>query len=219
MKITIDKSYSWNNIIFDIIRLFTSQDVNFFKLKKLIVKVQIKYTTNITMIILIFFTIIITKSFTSLLLTTYFKLIKVPYVESLEQLIDGDESLIVCLNRTFLFLRQYKVFEDKQIDILREKKDKYEKIVKFDPNGNGALFGEGVFSDMIEGKIVILEATVSSNLYINIYKRERDQFVISEHKYVNQLVGHHINNKSFIKERQIFGFVFSIFSFSKICFN
>ena len=165
------------------------------------------------MIILISFTVIITKCFTSLLLNTYFKLIKVPVVESLEQLIEGNQCLIASRNRIFNFLKMFKVFEDKQIEVLREKKVEYEKNVKKKMNDNGVLYGEGVFSDMVRGKIIILGNTILKNYYVDLYKRERYQFVISEQKYINQIGGHPINKKSLIKEKQIFGFVSNIYTF------
>ena len=219
MKISIDKSYSWNNIIFDIIRLFTSQDLNIFKSNQFIFKIRNKATTFITMVILIFFTVIITKCLTSLLLNTYFKLIKVTVVDSLEELIEGDQCLIASMNRTFDFLKMFKLFEQKQIEVLKEKKEKYQQTVEFDLNGPGALYEEGVFSDMVRGKTIILETTLAINYFVDIYKRQRDQFVTSEHKYINQRGGHYINKKSFIKEKQKFGFVSSIFYISKNIFQ
>ena len=63
------------------------------------------------------------------------------------------------MNKTIDRLRQFKVFDDKQIEVLREKQNKYQKIVKFDLNGKGALYGEGVFIDMVEGKTIVLETT------------------------------------------------------------
>ena len=223
MKISIDKGYSWNNIIFDIIRLFTSQDINIFKLNRFILKVPNQTNLLITIIILIFFTVIITKCFTSLLLNIYFKLIKVPNVESLEQLIDGHQNLIACLNRTFDNLKHFKVFEEKQIEILREKKEKYEQIVKMNMNELGSIHDERVFNDMVEGKIIISENTITNNFIVETFKRQSHRFVISEHKYINQLGGHRIYESSFIREQQIFRFVSCIFirgdSFYKCSFH
>ena len=213
LKITINNS-SWNTITFDIIRSFTLQNVYIFKFQK--IKIQNKTTLIITMIILIFFTVIITKCFTSLLLNTYFKLIKVPYVESLEQLIDGNHCLIACLNRTIHYLKDFKVFEEKQIEVLREKKEKYEQIGKKDVNYKFYTHDEKVFNDIVDGKTILMENTFTINYFIETYKRERNRFVVSEHKYINLLAGHPINKQSFIKELQIFGFVFiAILLFTK----
>ena len=211
MKISSDKSYSWNKIIFDIIRLLTSQDVKIFELTKFIFKVQNKTTTFIIMIILIFFTVIITKCFLSLLLNSYFKLIKVTVVDSLEELIDGNQCLIASRNKSIISLEHFKMFKEKQIEVLREKKEKYEQIVQMDMNDNGVIYGERVFIDMVEGKTIILENTIVINFIVETFKRDRDRFVISDRKYINQLAGHRINEISFIKEQLIFGFVSNIF--------
>ena len=219
MKISTYDIYSWYTIIFDIIRLFTSQDVDIFKLKNFILKIRNKRSTVITIISLIFFTVIITKCFTSLLLSTYFKLIKVSYVESLEQLMDGNQCLIASMNRSLRLLKDFNVFEEKQIEVLRKRKKEYQDIVKIDMDDKGAVYDERVFNDVIEGKTILLENTFGINNFIEIYKRDRDRFVISEHKYINLLAGPPINKESFIKEKQIFGFVSSILTFNRLNLN
>ena len=207
----INNICSWTNIIFDILRLFTAQDVNISKFNQFVLKVRNRTSTVITIIILIFFTVIITKCFTSLLLTTYFKIVKVPVVNSLEQLLERKQCLIASVNRTILILKVFNVLEDKQVEILRERKDRYEQVVKMDMNGNGAMFDERVFNDMVEGKTIIVDNTIVINHFVEIYERESHRFVVTKHKYINRLASHRLSENSIIKEQQIFGFVSSIF--------
>ena len=135
-------------------------------------------------------------------------MIKVPNVEILEQLIDGHQSLIACLNRTFDNL---KLLDKKQIEIMREKRKTYEQIVKMNMNELRSIYDKRVFNNMVEGKIVILENTITNNFIVETFKRERNRFVIPEHRYINQLAGHRLFENSIIKEQQIFGFVSSLF--------
>ena len=215
MKISSEKNSSWNTIIFDIIRLFTSQDVNFVKFKELIENVENRTKSIFVIITLIFFSFIITKCLTSLLLNSYFKFIKVPYVDSLEQIIDEDICLIATKNRSFQYLINYQVFDESKIKMLRDKKDKYEKINKINMEDKNSVYDEAVFNDMVKGKVIILENSAGIKYIIDYYKEEIDSFVVSQHKYIIQLGGHPINKRSLMKEQQIFGFVSSFFYFSK----
>ena len=208
MKISLENNSKLNKIIFDTIRLFTTQDVNFSKLKYY-KKIGNETTFIILILTLIFFSFIITKCFTSLLLTTYFKFTKVPYIDSLEQLIDQDICLIASRNRTFLVLNIYKVFDENKLDILREKKEKYEKINNIDLDYENTLFNESIFDDIVNGKVIFLDNSGAIKYMLEHNKNERNRFVVSEHKYINQLTCHPISKRSIIKKQQIFGFVSS----------
>ena len=119
-------------------------------------KIQNKSTIIIIIINLIFFSFIITNCFTSLLLNTYFKLTKVALIDSLEQLIEQDKFHVASMEETFVALDYYKLIEGKNIEVLKSRKDKYDKITEL--NMQISLFDERVFNDMIDGKAIILES-------------------------------------------------------------
>ena len=196
------------NIIFIIIRLFTSQDVNFSELSISIRKVKNKITLVIAMTVLIFFSFIITKSFTSLLLNTYFKLIKVTVVESLEQLLDGDDCLIASTDQMLNLLNYYQVFDQKQIEVLTKRKLKYEENFELDDRKEISIFNESVFNDVVEGKAIILLSSYGINYFLEYFKRDIERIVVSDHKYIKDFTGFLIHKTSIFGKQQKFAFVY-----------
>ena len=187
------------------IRLFTSQDVNFHKLKKFSQKIQNKPTTIIIIITLTFFSFIITNCFTSLLLKAYFKLTKVALIDSLEQLIEQDQFHIASMKETFVALEHYQLIEERQIEVLKRRKDKYDKITEL--NMQISLIDERLFTDMIDGNAIIFESGFRIDFFLELFKKDRDRFAISQDKYLQFLIGHLIYKRSPIVKQQIFGFV------------
>ena len=190
----------------DMVGLFTTQYFNFHNVGKLIGKIKYKSSTVITIITLIFFSFILTKSFTSLLLNTYFKLIKVPVVESLEEVLNENQCLIAGTNNTFENLKDYEVFDERQIDAMIKKKMEYKENSKI-ANEPGLIVGKITFNDMVRGKAIILLDSYGIEFYLKYYKKDREKFVVSEHKYINQQMNYVINKRSVIFKQQLFGFV------------
>ena len=157
-------------------------------------------------ITLLFFSFIITKCFTSLLLKTYFKLIKVPYVDSLEQLVDG-EYLIASMNFSFYSMEDNELIDEKQIEILRKMKVKYDEITNIDMETAMGTFDERIFNDVVDGRTILLEIGYRADAYLEYFKRDSDRFVVSQKNYVQYKNGHLINKRSSIVNQQIFGFV------------
>ena len=203
LKILINKNYSWININFDIIRLFASQDINFCKFIR---NVKNKTSIIITMILLLFFSSIMTKCFSSLLLNTYFKLIKVPFVDSLEQLLNGDPTLIASMDFTLGLMKFYKMYDNSQIELLNKRKYDYEIDTKLDMKQGGALFHTRVVEDLIEGKVIVMETGSRVIYFLELFKSDNDKFVVSK-KYYQQQRGHRINMQSTNVKQQIFGLV------------
>ena len=128
-------------------------------------------------------------------------------MDSLEQLIDKDISLFASRNIIFGLLNKYHVFDEKQINKLREKKEKHEKINNIDLDYENALFDEGIFNDVLNGKAISMENSGGIKYMLEHHRNEGNKFVLSEHKYIHQFDCHPINKRSITKKQQIFGFV------------
>ena len=154
---------------------------------------------------LLFFSFIITNCFTSLLLKTYFKLTKVALIDSLQQLIEQDQYYIASMEETFVALNYYRLFEDRQIELLKSRKEKYDRITNL--NMQISLTDERVFNDMIDGKAIILESGFRIDFFVEFFKKDSDRFSISQNKYLQFLIGYLIDKRSPIVKQQVFGFV------------
>lgn len=197
-----------NNVSMDFIRLFFGQDVDFPRFSKTIGQAKFKFSIIILMKMLIFFSFILTKSFTSLLLNTYFITIQEPVVESLEQLINGN-LLLASHEISIIYLDYFEVFDPKHMKILKEKKQKYDNSTKIFIERPGTLFNKKIFNDMVDGKVIILQDSYRIDSYLDVYKKHRERFIVTEHKYCHSHMMHFIQKDSFIKKQQVFGFVYA----------
>ena len=175
-------------------------------MKKFFPKIHNITTTIIIIIILIFFSFIITHCFTSLLLNIYFKLTKVAFIDNLEQLIEEDQFYIASMKETFDSLEYYELIDESKIEVMRKRKDKYDKITEL--NMQISLFDERVFNDMIGGKAIILETGFRIDFFVEFFKRDSDLFTISQNKYLQYLFGYIIYKRSPIVKQQIYGCVY-----------
>ena len=141
-----------------------------------------------------------------MLLNTYFKLIYVPIIERLEELLNSDQYLIASTTNTLENLKYYEVFDESQYEILKKKKMKYEKNSNLKTRPE-AIMEETTFNDMMEGKVVILLNSYAIDFYLKYYNKYRDKFIVSEYKYIRQQYHHVINKGSPILKQQLFGFV------------
>src|SRR5882724_9382945 len=117
-----------HSIIIDIIKTMTNQsDVKLLKL------INVKYFNNqiyrilfITLISIWIICInIITKSFTSLLLKTYFKTTFVPIVDSLEDLVKHQDMFVFSIYSSIYAIDLYKLLSKEDINSLKQRKDIY----------------------------------------------------------------------------------------------
>ena len=99
-------------------------------------------------------------------------------------------------------MEDYQIIDEKQIEILREMKVKYDEITKIDMET-----AMGTFNDVVDGRAVLLEIGYRADAYLEFFKRDSDRFVVSQMKYVQFQNGHLINKRSSIVNQQIFGFV------------
>ena len=147
-----------------------------------------------------------TKCFSSLLLNTYFKLIKVPFVDSLEQLLNGDPTLIASMDFTLQLMKFFKLFDNSQIELLNKRKYDYEIDTNISMKQGGALFDSRVLEDLIEGKVIVIETGSRVKYFIELFKSDSDRFVVSN-KYYQQHRSHLINMQSINVKQQVFGLV------------
>ena len=159
------------------------------------------------MIVLIFLSFIITKSFTSLLLNTYFKLNKLTVVESLEQLLEGNECLIASTDEMLNLLDVYEIFDKKQMEILSKRKLKYEENLKMSVGMEISIFNESVFKGVVEGKAIILFTNFGINYFLEFYERDIERIVVSDHKYIKGFTGLLIYKRCTFAKQQKFAFV------------
>ena len=144
------------------------------------------------------FTNIITKCFTSLLLTSYFRQISVPLIETLEQLVEQDDIFIAANENTLEFIDDSEKFNKKQISLLYQKKRKYKMRLEFDFNYILDIFDKKIFNDMVNGLSVILLNGFDADVFKAQYISENDKYFISDTKYFHQFGTHWIHKNSSI---------------------
>ena len=185
----------------DIYRTFIKQcDMYVSNLKQFISRVKYKFTMVIIMVSLIFFSTIITESFTSILLNSYFQLSKVPIIETLDELIIKDKYPIATKNRTINYFHN-NMLDEQNINSLLKRRQKYQNKFNHSLEGSAVLLDKKIFTDVVNGKAVLLVNTYEKEGFVELYKTYEDQFIVSDHKYLG-IFGVHVTSKkgSIVKE-------------------
>ena len=166
-----------------------------FKLANLsqITKRENSYKAMIVLIVFwLVFTTIITKCFSSLLLNTYFKQTALPFVETLEQLLEEKSFSIASGDSTISLLYKHDVLTLEQSSTINYRSDQYLKKMESDP------MSPGVFNDMIEGLAVYLLSSLNARLLEAIYFRQSDKYSVSHNKYLPNMNCLYIYKESII---------------------
>ena len=185
------KANQLSMFIMDILRTLTTQSN--VKLSSLRYLGNFKPFSREIIILVIFWLIfanIITKSFNSLLLNSYFKQKSVPLVNNLQEIFDQDHFQIAAKKNSFKFMFRYGMFSEKQVDILWERREKYQDKVKLDFNVPLVILDKTIFNDLINGLTVILINGFERELFESQYARERDRYKVLDKKYVSNFAAH-----------------------------
>ena len=197
----------------DITRTLTGQsDVTLLKLNKYINNVNYKKTTIITIILLVFFSFVMTKSFSSLLLNSYFKLHKVPYVESLEELLIEEKYNIAVDDWNVDYLEYFGVLDEIQMEKVKRRRDNYFSANRFrmDMTSWSIYQNDKIYKDIKNGQVVVLIGTFYGDKFAELHKADTEYFVFAKNKYLHRYNTHVLTKTSYLDEQQNYAYVYII---------
>lgn len=188
IRVLYNTTNSGFNIIMDILRLLTTQsNVKMVRLTKMAM-VKYKLTLIIFIILALFFSIILTKSFSSLFLNSYFRVEKYALIENLDQLLENDKMRILATNLTMDRLGKHHVLASDQLVALgkRRRGDFRYKNVRKD------------FRGVLRGRLVFLGSSLEREMIEGRFKTMSDRFAVSDRKYVNRFVTYLAHKESVV---------------------
>ena len=185
----------------DILRTLTTQsNVKISNLENLRKYNRFSPETIILVIFWLIFTNIITKCFTTLLLNSYFLQKIVPVVNNLEDVLEHHFS-IAALNNTFDLLTKYNILNEKQVETLLERRNKYEEQLGHSFELNLGILDRNIFNDLVKGLAVFLLNGFQSEEFQSHYVKEKDRYKVLDKKYGSKFIAHLIDkNNSHLAE-------------------
>lgn len=127
---------------------------------------------------------LLSKSFSSVLLNTYFSLQSIPVVNTLRDVIDNKQLSIAASNAWFSNVILPRIPSYEQADFKN----------RFMPNSPSVLTPE-VFNELVNGRTVLISNTYVAEMFLEQWKRWNELFIRSEHKYGANFLSFHSRKK------------------------
>ena len=172
----------------NIFKTLVHQGCNYFtNFQKLITIYSNRYSIIIIILTWLFMASFITRSFSSLLLKTYFNIKSMPVVNTLQDVADNEHANIITDARTIAKLlisnhtQQFHVVL-KQIFY---RHFKYAKIVDkgININNYNDLYNFYILENIIKGKVIIVINDFIAGRFQGLFVIYNDKFTISKYKY------------------------------------
>ena len=145
----------------------------------------------------------------------YFKLRKVPYVESLDELLIDDKYNIAVDERHIDFLQDQGVLDEQQAKEMKKRREKYfhDKYLPLKTNSLIIYQDDKIFNDIVEGRAVILDTSLYVEAFAELRKNENEFFVVAKNKYFHRYLTHVLTKTSYLVKQQNYGLVFNLYSY------
>ena len=149
-------------------------------------KKMISFSFTMLLVVWLMVSFVLNKSFTSLLLNTYFNVKTIPFVQSLEDIRKNQEILISGhSNYLMAFNKDFKEFHIG---------DLIERLRKDQDNFPDAISSPRIAEKVINSKSVFITNSFIRELFLLQNKYYHDKFVIAN-KYYQQIMLFHVNKK------------------------
>ena len=164
------------------------------KLVKLDYLLKMKHSSSL-IILLVFWAFsadILSKSFNSLLLDSYFYQAKAPGIETLEQLLSDKEIPISISGNTFKILSRIESLKKEQVNSLKQRVKNYESHLGYKARAYPIFYDRKIFDDLVNRKSIIISSGFQGDAFLAKYHDERQKFHFSQEKYILEFIAYKI---------------------------